>query len=76
MWRLRSLPAQTASQVKVEGVLQRAVGAKARIGLSFYRPNTSASTEGGYMQTAVAGTALSAIVNQINNKRPDSNTAC
>ena len=68
------LPAQTASQVKVEGVLQRAVGAKARIGLSFYRPNTSASTEGGYVQTAVAGTALSAIVNQINNKRPDSNT--
>lgn len=68
------LPAQTASQVKVEGVLQRAVGAKARIGLSFYRPNTSASTQGGFVQTSVAGTSLSAVVNQINNTRPNSNT--
>ncbi len=59
------LPAQTASQIIVEGVLQRVVGAKARVGLTFYN-----NSEGGRVQTSVAATALPAIVNQINNTRP------
>jgi type IV pilus assembly protein PilY1 len=55
--------------VPVEGVLQRVVGAKARIGLTFYNTN-----EGGYVQVTVAGGSLSATVNQINLTRPSSNT--
>ena len=53
----------------VEGVLQRVVGAKARIGLTFYNTN-----EGGYVQVYVSGGSLSSTVNQINLTRPSSNT--
>ncbi|MEK6679349.1 MAG: hypothetical protein AABY39_08035, partial [Nitrospirota bacterium] len=75
-----ALPTQTAAQVKVEGVLQRVVGAKARIGLTFYKPNTdtthttSHTTDGGNVRVSVAGGSLSSTVNEINITRPDSNT--
>ncbi|MBI5420146.1 MAG: hypothetical protein HZA60_08650 [Deltaproteobacteria bacterium] len=53
----------------VEGVLQREVGAKARLGLTFYRTN-----EGGFVQVPVAGGSLPSTVNQINLTRPNANT--
>lgn len=53
----------------VEGVLQRVVGARARIGLTFYR-----TYEGGYVQVYVSGGSLSSTVNQINLTRPSANT--
>jgi len=49
----------------VEGALQRVVGAKARVGLTFYNTDT-----GGHVQTSIAGTSLSAVVNQINLTNP------
>ena len=55
-----------SSALPVEGVLQRAVGAKARIGLTFYKSDN----EGGYVQTSVTGTSLSAVINQIRNTPP------
>jgi type IV pilus assembly protein PilY1 len=55
--------------VPVEGVLQRVVGARARIGLTFYNTN-----EGGYVQVYVSGGSLSSTVNQINLTRPSANT--
>ena len=55
--------------IPVEGVLQRVVGANARIGLTFY--NTD---EGGYVQVYVSGGSLSSTVNQINLTRPTANT--
>lgn len=58
----------------VEGVLQRLVGTRARVGLSFYNPNTSSSNEGGMIAVSVDGQALPSVVNEVNNKRPDSNT--
>ena len=61
------------SALPVEGVLQRAVGAKARIGLTFYRPNTG-SDDGGYVRVAVGGGSLSSTIAEINLSRPDSNT--
>jgi type IV pilus assembly protein PilY1 len=51
------------------GVLQNTVGARARVGLAFFRVN-----EGGYVQTVPTGTSLSAVVNQINLTRPNANT--
>ena len=69
-----------SSALPVEGVLQRAVGAKARIGLTFYKPNTNTThttthtTDGGFIQVRVAGGSLSSTVNQINLSMPDSNT--
>lgn len=75
-----ALPTQAASDVKVQGVLQRVVGAKARIGLTFYKPNTNTThttthtTDGGRVRVAVAGGSLSSTVNEINISRPDSNT--
>lgn len=57
----------------VEGVLQSVVGARARIGLTFY--NTNAPTpQGGYIQVYVSGGSLSSTVNQINLTRPRTNT--
>ncbi|MBI5408374.1 MAG: hypothetical protein HZA14_03305 [Nitrospirae bacterium] len=53
----------------VEGVLQSVVGSRVRVGLTFYRTN-----EGGFVQVTVSGGSLSSTVNQINLKRPDSNT--
>ena len=59
--------------VPVEGVLQRVVGARARIGLSFY--NTNAPTpHGGNVRVTVAGGSLSSTVNEINLTRPSANT--
>lgn len=59
----------------VEGVLQRVVGAKARIGLTFYNPpSQSNSGDGGYVQVYVSGGSLSSTVNQINLTRPSANT--
>jgi len=55
--------------IPVEGVLQRVVGANARIGLTFYNTN-----EGGYVQVYVSGGSLSSTVNQINLTRPTANT--
>lgn len=53
----------------VEGVLQSVVGARARIGLTFFKTN-----EGGYVQVVVAGGSLPSAVNQINLTRPNANT--
>jgi type IV pilus assembly protein PilY1 len=50
----------------VEGVLQKVVGTRARLGLSFYRPNNP-TPDGGFVQVNVASGSLSSIVNQINN---------
>lgn len=55
--------------VPVEGVLQSAVGAKARMGITFYNVN-----DGGYVQVPIAEGNLSSAVNQINLTRPNSNT--
>jgi type IV pilus assembly protein PilY1 len=57
----------------VEGVIQD-VSTKVRLGLAFYRTNTSSNTEGGFIQVAVNGTSLSSVINQINGHSPDSNT--
>ena len=53
----------------VQGVLQDVVGARARIGLTFYNTN-----EGGNVRVNVAGGSLSSTVNEINNSRPSTNT--
>ena len=58
----------------VEGVLQDVIGTRARLGLSFYRPNTSSSNQVGYVQVYVTGASLSSTVNQINLTRPNANT--
>jgi len=50
----------------VEGVLQKVVATRARLGLSFYRPNNP-TPDGGFVQVNVASGSLSSIVNQINN---------
>ena len=59
-----------------EGIIQR-VGNKIRWGLSFYHPNTP-TPQGGYVQAAVQerdnASLQNAIVNEINNTIPDSNT--
>jgi type IV pilus assembly protein PilY1 len=52
----------------VEGVLQE-VATRVRYGLAFYN-----TTTGGHIQVAVAGTSLSATINQINLTRPSTNT--
>lgn len=59
-----ALPGQTAAQVQVQGVIQD-VGTRVRLGLTFYNYDT-----GGYVQTAITGTSLSAVVNQINLTNP------
>lgn len=53
----------------VQGVLQDVVGARARLGLTFYNVNT-----GGKVRVNVAGGSLSSTVNEINNTRPFTNT--
>ncbi|MDH5769530.1 MAG: hypothetical protein OEZ31_11350, partial [Nitrospirota bacterium] len=60
--------------VPVEGVLQSVVGARARLGLSFYRVNTDSSNQGGFVQVYISGGSLSSTVNQINLTRPNANT--
>ncbi|RJQ49877.1 MAG: hypothetical protein C4538_01375 [Nitrospiraceae bacterium] len=59
--------------VPVEGVLQNVVGARARLGLSFYNQNAP-TPHGGHIRVTVAGGSLSSTVNEINLTRPDSNT--
>ncbi|OGW52144.1 MAG: hypothetical protein A2Y81_08525 [Nitrospirae bacterium RBG_13_43_8] len=53
----------------VEGVLQDAVGTRARLGLMFYNTN-----DGGFVQVNIAAANLASAVSQINNKRPNANT--
>jgi type IV pilus assembly protein PilY1 len=50
----------------VEGVLQKVVSTRARLGLSFYRANNP-TPDGGFVQVNIASGSLSSIVNQINN---------
>lgn len=57
----------------VEGVLQRVVGERARIGLSFYNQNAT-TPQGGQVRVYISGGSLSSTVNEINLSRPDSNT--
>jgi type IV pilus assembly protein PilY1 len=57
----------------VEGVLQRVVGTRARIGLTFYNQNAT-TPHGAYVRVNVSGSSLSSTVTEINSKRPDSNT--
>ncbi|MCE5194871.1 MAG: hypothetical protein LLF28_05350 [Nitrospiraceae bacterium] len=64
-----ALPGQTASQVRVEGILQSDVGTKARLGLMFFNTN-----EGGTVRVSIAGGSLSSTVNEINLTRPSANT--
>ncbi len=53
----------------MEGVLQDAVGTRARLGFTFYNTNN-----GGHIQVEVADPSLASVVTAINDKRPDSNT--
>lgn len=55
--------------VPVEGVLQKSVGAKARVGVTFYN-----TYDGGYVQVPITGQSLSSTVNQVNLTRPNANT--
>jgi type IV pilus assembly protein PilY1 len=57
----------------VEGVLQDVVGTRARLGLSFYNVNAP-TPQGGFIRVNVASGSLSSTVNEINIKRPNSNT--
>jgi type IV pilus assembly protein PilY1 len=57
----------------VEGVLQRVVGTRARVGLSFYNVNAP-TPQGGNVRVSVGGGSLSSTINAINEKRPNSNT--
>lgn len=57
----------------VEGVLQKVVGTKARIGLTFYNVNAP-TPQGGKVRVSVGSGSLSSTINEINNSRPDSNT--
>jgi type IV pilus assembly protein PilY1 len=55
--------------IPVEGVLQSVVGARARVGVTFYNTN-----DGGYVQVPIAASNLASAVNQINLTRPNANT--
>jgi type IV pilus assembly protein PilY1 len=57
----------------VEGALQRVVGTRARIGLSYYNRNAT-TPHGGHVRVYVSGGSLSSTVNEVNLSRPDSNT--
>jgi type IV pilus assembly protein PilY1 len=64
-----SFRVQVVVPAPVQGVLQDVVGARARVGLTFYNVNT-----GGKVRVNVAGGSLSSTVNEINNTRPFTNT--
>ena len=53
----------------VTGVLQDTVGARARVGLTFYNTNT-----GGFVQDGISGTSQTSVINHINTTRPTTNT--
>jgi type IV pilus assembly protein PilY1 len=55
--------------VPVTGVLQDTVGARARIGLTFYNVN-----EAGKVWDNISGTSLNSVVSHINTTRPFTNT--
>ncbi len=55
--------------VPVEGLLQSDVGARARLGLTFFNTN-----DGGFIRVPVAGGSLSSTVNEVNLTRPSTNT--
>ena len=55
--------------VPVEGVLQNVVGARARVGITFYN-----TYDGGKVQVPITGQSLSSTVNQVNLTRPNANT--
>ncbi|GAB4390736.1 MAG: hypothetical protein Kow0025_24790 [Thermodesulfovibrionales bacterium] len=57
----------------VEGVLQRVVGTRARIGLTFYNVNAT-TPHGGFIRVPVSGGSLSSTVNEVNLSRPNANT--
>jgi len=65
----------------IEGVLQGLAGTRARLGLAFYRTNTSSGNQGGYIARDVRGNnctgqsnSLPCVVNDINNTSPSTNT--
>ncbi|MDA8089004.1 MAG: hypothetical protein M0Z61_02095 [Nitrospiraceae bacterium] len=66
--------------IGVEGVLQRVVAAKARVGLAVFGspwnepPYGNGNGDGANIIVNVAGQSLSSVVNQINNTKPTSNT--
>ena len=66
--------------VGVEGVLQKVVGARARVGLATFGspwnepPNGNGNGDGAQVVVNVSGQSLSSIINQINNTQPTSNT--
>ena len=53
----------------VTGVLQETVGARARLGLTFYNTN-----EGGVVRNPVSATSLPVVVDNVNKTRPTTNT--
>ena len=55
----------------VEGVLQSTVGARARLGLTFYNTNSGGSVRDGVSGTS---TSLANVVSHINTTRPTTNT--
>ncbi len=57
----------------VEGVLQRVVGTRARVGLTFYNVNVP-TPHGGRVRVSIAGGSLESTINEINNTRPNANT--
>ncbi len=57
----------------VEGVLQRVVGTRARVGLTFYNVNNP-TPHGGKVRVSIAGGSLESTINEINLTRPDTNT--
>jgi len=56
-----------------EGIIQK-VGDKVRWGLSFYHVNWPSGKQGGYVQVNIGGGNIENMINEINNKNPDSNT--
>jgi len=50
----------------VEGVLQKVVGTRARVGLTFYNVNNP-TPQGGKIRVSVGGGSLSSTINEINN---------
>ena len=68
--------------VGVKGVLQKVVGAKARVGLAtfgapFNEPNKYGDTgdgDGANVQVNIGGGVLNSVINKINNVKPTANT--
>jgi len=67
------IPVNVVVPLPAEGVLQSVVGARARVGLMFYN-DPSKRNDGGHIPQGITNASLSAVINQINNTTPDSNT--